>query len=666
MRTLSNRLAVPLLLVLLLGCCHASGSTNETAARQWFEQFNLDLAVQRNLAVEAGWNYAVNITDENSRKRVEAELKLTEFLKLKRTEMQQFAWRNFTDKNLTRLFSKSDDIGTSVANATMQELYSSVRTRLATFYNTAKVKDPRSGDMVPLEPNIVAAMADPDVPQSVKRDFWVGWRDESGKKMKNDYEEFVHLGNAMIREAGYANLAEYWQSWYEPTSDFEQTMETLWTEFKPYYSLLHAYVRSKLRPHFGSEIFPLTNHLPAHILGNMWAQSWANVDHLTMPYPESWTVDITKEMLRKGWNSTTMFRVSEEFFASLGLGNMTDTFWAKTVMDRLPNVEMNCHASAWDFYTNEGDFRVKQCTSVTLPYLATTHHEMGHIQYFMQYEKQPVPFRDGANPGFHEAVGDTIELAVMTPEHLVKIGLLNSTIDSNEYYVNYMFLMALKKLAFIPFGYLIDKWRWSVFKGEVTPQQYNSAWWKLRCDLQGISSPVPRSEDDFDPGAKYHVPGNTPYIRYFVSHFLQFQFYEALCNKSGHTGPLYKCDFYQSKEAGDALKKMLAAGSSKHWEDTLEELTGTREVSAAPLIRYFRPLFDFLTEANKNSSEPLTWSSECPGDDWYTSTAAPPVTTAPPPQTTTSGSSGRLAGATWLQLSMAALLGALLSTLLTR
>lgn len=644
------------LLLLLLGSC-PSDATNETEARIWFEQYNSELAAQRNLAVEANWNNAVNITPENTNKLVEAELKLTEFLKEKRAEMQRFNWRNFTDLNLTRLFSKADDIGTSVANETMQKLYSEVRTRLATLYNTAKVTDPRTGQPVPLEPNIVAAMADLNVPESVKRQFWSGWRDESGKKMKQSYAEFVSLANTMIQQAGYANMAKYWQSWYEPREDFEKSMENLWVEFRPFYELLHAYVRNKLKSIFHPSIFPPTGQLPAHILGNMWAQSWANIESLTVPYPEEWTVDITQEMQKKGWTPLKMFQVSEEFFASLGLGNMTDKFWAKSVIERLPGVEMNCHASAWDFYTGQGDFRVKQCTSVTLAYLATTHHEMGHIQYFMQYENQPVAFRQGANPGFHEAIGDTMELSVMTPEHLVKIGLLNSTIESESYYVNYMFLMALKKIAFIPFGYLIDKWRWGVFKGDVKPENYNSEWWKLRCDLQGVASPVRRTENDFDPGAKYHVPGNTPYIRYFISHFLQFQFYKALCDKAGHTGPLYKCDFYRSPTAGEAMKSMLALGSSKHWEDALEQLTGSRVISAKPLMEYFQPLKKFLEDFVSKNNLTAGWRPECPSDEWYNNQTT--TTTAAPPATTTSGAPVTLTLAHWLPLSMAALIVAL-------
>ncbi|PAA65183.1 hypothetical protein BOX15_Mlig023828g3 [Macrostomum lignano] len=636
-------LAAVLLLALLPTVARCL-STNETEARLWFTEFDAKLAVEKNKVVEASWANAVNLTKENAQKVVEANLAHTEFLREQRAEMRQrFDWKQFSDRNLTRLFDKADDIGTSAANASMQERYGQLSTQMSGIYSTAQVPHPDTGKMMQLDPDITDALADPNESERVKRALWQGWRDASGKRMRQNYTDFVTMGNLMIREAGYSNIAQYWQSWYEPRpgQNFTDMMAKLWDVALPFYQQLHAYVRRKLRDKYGAELFPETGHIPAHLLGNMWAQSWFNVEKLTTPFPDLSTVDITEKMNKLGWNATKMFRVSEEFFTSIGLDPMTDTFWEKSVLTRLPDVKMVCHASAWDFYTNKGDFRIKQCTSITTNYLGTTHHEMGHVQYYQQYEKQPVLYRRGANPGFHEAVGDTLELAVMTPGHLHKIGLLDEIIESKDYYLNYLFQMALQKAAFIPFGYLIDLWRWQASEGRLAPEKYNEGWWKLRCGLQGVSSPVPRSEDDFDPGAKYHVPNNTPYIRYFVSHFLQFQLYEALCNISGHNGPLYKCDFYQNKQAGDALKKFLAHGSSLHWEDVLSELTGTTELRADSLVRYFAELNEFLTEENKKSGERVGWDADCPSADWYTTTtSAPETTTLAAGRAATSGTVG--------------------------
>jgi peptidyl-dipeptidase A len=398
-------------------------------------------------------------------------------------------------------------------------------------------------------------------------------------------------------------------AWYEDEA-FRAECERIWIEVSPLYQQLHAYVRRKLQERFPAGNFPTEGHIPAHLLGNMWAQQWDELESLVRPFPDQAGVDVTDEMIAQGYDADRMFRLSEEFFTSLGLIAMPQEFWDKTMMTKPTDRDVVCHASAWDFY-NTVDFRIKQCTEVDMGWLMTTHHEMGHIEYFLQYAIQPVQFRDGANPGFHEAIGDTLALSVNTPEHLQAIGLLIDFEDDPDGDLNFLMQMALQKLAFLPFGYLIDQWRWDVFAGAVTRDEYNSKWWDVRCKYQGVSPPVARSTyNDFDPGAKYHVPANTPYIRYFVSHILQFQFHKALCEAAGNTNPLHRCDIYQSLDAGTQMSNMMKLGSSQPWQDALEQITGSRDMKTEPLMEYFAPLYAWLQQQNEGHD--VGWTEECP------------------------------------------------------
>uniref|UniRef100_A0A672PYM2 Angiotensin-converting enzyme n=1 Tax=Sinocyclocheilus grahami TaxID=75366 RepID=A0A672PYM2_SINGR len=344
-----------------------------------------------------------------------------------------------------------------------------------------------------------------------------------------------------------------------------------------------------------------------HRIRNMWSQTWNNIYNLMIPFPDKPNVDVMDTMVAKGYNATHMFRVAEEFFTSLGLLEMPPEFWDKAMLEKpTDGRDVVCHASAWDFY-NRKDFRIKQCTTVTMEQLFTVHHEMGHVEYYLQYKEQPVSFRRGANPGFHEAVGDVLSLSVSTPKHLHTIGLLDQLTDDAESDINYLLKMALEKIAFLPFGYLIDQWRWGVFSGRTPPERYNAEWWHLRTKYQGICPPTRRTEEHFDAGAKYHIPGNTPYIRYFVSFILQFQFHQKLCQAAGHTGPLHKCDIYRSREAGAVLEKVLKAGSSKPWTEVLQEALGTDKMDASPLMSYFEPVTTWLQEQNVKTGETLGW-----------------------------------------------------------
>uniref|UniRef100_A0A669CQ29 Angiotensin-converting enzyme n=1 Tax=Oreochromis niloticus TaxID=8128 RepID=A0A669CQ29_ORENI len=469
------------------------------------------------------------------------------------------------------------------------------------IYSTSKVH-PQPNISWSLEPELTEIMASSRSYKTLLY-AWEGWHNASGVPLKNYYPSFVELSNKASRADGFQDTGDDWRSWYE-TETFRQDLEEIYKTIEPLYLNLHAFVRRQLYNQYGPKYINLKGPIPAHLLGNMWAQTWNNIYDMMIPFPDKPNIDVTDEMVRQGYNATHMFRVAEEFFTSLGLERMPEEFWEGSMLVKPQGREVVCHASAWDFY-NRKDFRIKQCTTVTMEQLFTVHHEMGHIQYYLQYKDKPVGFRRGANPGFHEAIGDVLSLSVSTPKHLETINLLESVTSDIETDTNYLLKMALEKIAFLPFGYLIDLWRWDVFSGKTPPERYNADWWYLRTKYQGICPPTRRTEEHFDAGAKYHIPGNTPYIRYFVSFILQFQFHEKLCEAARHTGPLHTCDIYRSAEAGAILKKVLQAGSSESWPVVLQDAIGTDKLNASSLMKYFEPIIDWLKKQNVN--ETLGW-----------------------------------------------------------
>lgn len=412
----------------------------------------------------------------------------------------------------------------------------------------------------------------------------------------------------------FTDAAEFWLDAYD-TKDFRDQVAKLWDQIRPLYLQIHAYVRRKLNEKYGDSVVDRRKPIPAHLLGNMWAQTWGNVYDITMPFPGKTAPDVTAELIRQGYTVHKMVKTAEEFFTSINMSAMPEEFWEKSMFEKPTDREVVCHASAWDFY-NSKDFRIKMCTRINEEDLFTIHHEMGHVQYFLEYKHQPVTYREGANPGFHEAVGDTISLSVQTAKHLHKIGLLPNMTKDPETTINQLFKVGLEKIAFLPFGYLMDLWRWGVFKKEINHEEYNKHWWKLRHDYQGIEPPVHRSEEDFDPGAKYHIVASVPYIRYFVSFVIQFQFHRALAEKAGEFDPknpskqpLHEADIYQSAKAGNLLKSMLSLGSSRPWEDAMEVITGQRHMDASALLQYFAPLRKWLEEENARTGELIGWET---------------------------------------------------------
>ena len=428
------------------------------------------------------------------------------------------------------------------------------------------------------------------------REVWEGWHTVGSSGMKKDYARFVELSNEGAKEVGFADTGAMWRSRYDMAPDaFAKELDRLWAQLQPLYLSLHAHVRARLHEKYGNDV-PLDGPIPAHLLGNIWAQDWSNIYELVAPAGTTRAVPLDDILKQRKIQPVEMARIAERFFTSIGFDPLPKTFWERSLFVKPRDREVVCHASAWDVNSVD-DLRIKMCIDPTEEDFTTIHHELGHNFYQRAYSHLPLILRDSANDGFHEAVGDTISLSV-TPEYLVKIDMIKEAPDASGD-IPLLMGRALEKLAFLPFGLIIDQWRWSVFSGEVTPDSYNSAWWDLRQRYQGVAAPAKRGEEFFDPGAKYHVPNNTPYARYFLAAVLQFQFHRALAKASGCTTPLHRCSIYGNKEAGDRMKKALALGASQPWPDVLEVLTGQREMDASAIVDYFAPLKTWLDEQNK-------------------------------------------------------------------
>ena len=432
-------------------------------------------------------------------------------------------------------------------------------------------------------------------------DAWTGWH-AIARPMRPDFVRYVELANKGARQLGFADNGAMWRSKYDmPPDAFAEELDRLWEQVRPLYVALHAYVRGRLREKYG-DVVPATGPIPADLLGDMWAQEWDNIYPLVAPANADPGYDLTELLKKRDTDWRRMVKYGESFFVSLGFAPLPQTFWERSLFVRPQDRDVVCHASAWDVDAVD-DLRLKMCIQITGEDFLTVHHELGHNFYQRAYNKLAPSFRDSANDGFHEAVGDTIALSI-TPEYLVKIGLLDKAPDTSKD-IGLLLHRALQKIAFLPFGLVIDQWRWKVFSGEIPPEKYNQTWWELREKYQGVAPPVGRSEADFDPGGKYHVAANVPYARYFLADILQFQFHRALSQAAGCTDPLNRCSVYGNKAAGERLNAMLEMGASRPWQEALDKIAGTREMDASAIRDYFAPLEKWLDE--QNQGKPVGW-----------------------------------------------------------
>ncbi|XP_046742982.1 angiotensin-converting enzyme-like isoform X2 [Diprion similis] len=573
-------------------------NVNLGEALQFLREYDREASAMCNRVTAAQWQFVTNITDNYRRKMLDEQTLKAKFDRASWRKAVSFAWSRIPDPLARRQLkmvatrgrnSLTDDKFNEIYHliAEMKELYT--RTRLCSY------KENEHQCNLVLDPDINKIMAQ-------SRDYkellyyWRAWHEAVGPPLKNKYMRYVRLANQAARLNGFADAGDQMREDYEDDS-FQQNIAEVISAVTPLYKHLFTYTRHKLIDRYG-DVIRKDGPLPAHILGNMWAQNWQGIYDIVQPFPAAKKLDVTLDMMLQGISPLRMFQIAEEFFTSMGMIPMPPEFWRMSMFEKPTNREVKCTASAWDF-CNRIDFRIKQCTRVNMEDLFSTHHEMAHLQYYLQYRDQPLLFRNEALPGFHEAVSDAIGLSIMTPQHLHRIGLYNNSTDDYESNINFLIMIALEKVTYMPFAYIVDQWRWRVFSdGDA---DMTTRWWELRLQYQGIVPPVTRSESHFDPASKYHVPADIPYVKYFVGIVLQFQLFESLCDVAGHVGALHTCDFYRSREAGRLLSDVLSVGSSRNWKDTIREMTRGRtdRLDAGAMLRYFEPLAQWLRRQNQ-------------------------------------------------------------------
>jgi peptidyl-dipeptidase A len=591
------------LIVLLLGTgarLHASppAAPADETAQQFVARINAELAELRIEVAKAFWVQSTYITPDTNFLAARASERMLAFTSRAIAEATRFIGQDM-DPDTARqleLLRLGSSLPAPDDPAKRAEL-ASIATTMEGMYGSAKYCP--GGEQCLSESDIIRLMAR-ERDYEVLLDAWRGWHD-TARPMRPMYRRFAQLANEGAREIGFANLGELWKSGYEMTpAEFEAETERLWSQVAPLYEQLHCHVRERLADHYGEDKVPRDGPIPAHLMGNIWAQEWSNLYDLVEPVAGVAEFDVTGALEEQGWDEIRMTRAAEDFFVSLGMPALPDSFWEYSLLKQPRDRDVVCHASAWPIDGDE-DVRIKQCVEPTAQHLTTLHHELGHIYYFLLHRHLPPLYQDGAHDGFHEGIGDTLELS-MTPAYLRELGLIGEVEQSPEATLNLQMKLALDKIAFLPFGKLVDQWRWDVFAGRTPPEEYNAAWWRLRTTYQGIAPAVERDESAFDAGAKYHVPGNTPYTRYFLARILQFQFHRALCSAAGHSGPLHECSIYGSKEAGQRLIALLELGASRPWPEALEQITGSREMDASAIIEYFQPLMSWLEVENEGRS----------------------------------------------------------------
>jgi len=578
----------------ILGCAGSSGAPPTAADAKTFLDTVND--TMKRLGVEqsrAGWVQQTFITDDTEALSARAnQLAIDAAARFAKDAVKFDKVEVSTEQRRQLTLLKVGLVMATPADPKESEELTKTMARLESAYGKGKwCPDPNKPAACKTIDDVTKVMATSRNEKEL-RAAWEGWHTIS-PPMRGDYTRFVTLSNKGARELGFADTGAMWRAKYDMTPDeFMKELDRLWDQVRPLYLKLHAYTRLKLREKYG-DIVPANGPIPAHLLGNVWAQDWTNIYPLVAPPRADPGYSLTDILKKRNMPPLDMVRVGERFYSSLGFAPLPKTFWERSLFTRPRDRDVVCHASAWDIDL-EDDIRIKMCIEQTAEDFTTIHHELGHNYYQRAYKIQPVLFRDSANDGFHEAIGDTIALSV-TPEYLVKIGLLDQAPDASRD-LGLLMNKALEKIAFLPFGLLIDQWRWKVFSGEVKPADYNQAWWELRLKYQGVAPPSPRGEEFFDPAAKYHVPDNTPYTRYFLADILQFQFHRALSKTAGCTLPLNRCSIYESKPAGQKLNTMLSMGQSRPWPDALDALTGEKQMDATAIVDYFAPLSKWLDE----------------------------------------------------------------------
>lgn len=614
------RMSLRILVALLAFSSAVFAQTEDSRASEFLDRFDVeatDLMYQYSLA---SWAYNTNITEENSNKVSQEGQKWSEFYTRMSEESQSYSIADITDHKIKIQLISLQDKGAGALSQDKAAHLSNIMNEMNTIYSTATVclmDEPDNCQT--LEPGLESVMAN-------SRNFkerlhvWEGWRKEVGKRMRPLYEDYVDLKNEASVLNGFEDYGAYWRYNYETLeedpeysytrNDLMNDVRSLYKEILPLYKELHAYVRAKLMEVYRGHIHP-EGPLPAHLLGDMWGRFWTNLYPLSIPYPDKPDIDVSKTMKEQGWSKIRLFEEAEKFFMSVNLYEMFDNFWTNSMLEKPEDGRsVVCHPTAWDM-GNRKDFRIKMCTEVNMDNFLTAHHEMGHNQYQMAYRNLSYLLRDGANEGFHEAVGEIMSLSAATPKHLQSLGLLPADfIYDNETEINFLLKQALTIVGTLPFTYMLEEWRWQVFAGNITKDKWMKRWWEMKRDLVGVMEPIPRDETYCDPPALFHVSGDYSFIRYFTRTIYQFQFQKALCDAAGHIGPLSSCDITNSTAAGTKLRNMLELGRSQSWTRALKTISNDTKMDAGPLLEYFQKLYDWLKVENSKHNRTVGWNPE--------------------------------------------------------
>ncbi|XP_069746369.1 angiotensin-converting enzyme 2 isoform X2 [Narcine bancroftii] len=594
--------------------------TLDDEARELLRKFEMEAKKLVYKSSLASWNYNTNITDENAEMMNAASAEWTRYYQQVSDNSSKFDITKIKDTALKKQLNMLQDKGSGILPPSDFNRLNDIQNEMSTIYSTGTVCQPgQPSDCMELEPGLTMVMAQ-------SRDYkerlwaWEGWRVNVGKKLRPLYEEYTVLKNKAARMNGYNDYGDYWRQNYQTTGtvQFAYTRDELVTdveqllkEIMPLYKELHAYVRSKLRDIFGPQYINPTGCLPAHLLGDMWGRFWGNLYSWTIPFPGQKDIDVTNAMIEQSWDATKMFQTADQFFQTLGLQPMNKNFWKKSMIEKpTDGRQVVCHPTAWDMGNGE-DFRIKMCTKVNMEDFLTVHHEMGHIQYDMEYALQPFLFRDGANEGFHEGIGEIMSLSAATPKHLKSLGLLpHSFVENEEIDINFLLKQALTIVGTLPFTFMLEQWRWKMFRGEIPTDQWMKKFWEMKREIVGVVEPVPHDETYCDPAALFHVANDYSFIRYFTRTIYQFQFQKALCQIAGHSGELHKCDITNDTNAGTKLRGLLKLGKSRPWTEALWNMTGQSRMNSAPLLEYFNPLYIWLKEDNRKNKRQIGWDTQ--------------------------------------------------------
>lgn len=417
--------------ILLQTLNRSAGLRTENIAdvENFLKEFNIEAAEMCNRVASTDWKYAANSSEYFKRRAIEQQSVALKFECLSWRRAAAYSNYHLVDSNLRRQLNRivrQSKCGLSETkfvefNHIIAQMIRNYKETKLCPYQTRSVSVVHVDDRMDVLPvnnggaqhttsNYCDLTIENDLPRIMElsrneaelRYIWSEWHDRVGPPNRNNFMRYIDLANQAAIAHGYRDAGDQMRAFYED-SDMYFTVQDLWTQIQPLYRQLFTFVRKGLVRQYGERVVRRNGPIPAHLLGNMWPQNWKNIfDIVKQRHTE--TLDVTGEMIKQGYTPMRIFQKAEEFFTSLGMPPMPAEFWRNSILQQTNGSTGKCTASAWDF-CNNFDFRVKQCTDISVEDFIGSHQEMAHIQYYMHYSGQPFIYRDGPNPAFHEAIG---------------------------------------------------------------------------------------------------------------------------------------------------------------------------------------------------------------------------------------------------------------------